>query len=151
MLSDDMPCPCGSGLPYGSCCLPCHRSEPAAGSPVALMRSRYSAYTLGLTDYLLNTWHTSTRPAELDLSNTPRWASLLILDKDQTDTKGTVHFRAIYRQGKDWGYLEEKSDFLREDGRWFYLAGETREGRLKPGRNDHCPCGSGRKHKVCCY
>ncbi|MEC9085421.1 MAG: SEC-C metal-binding domain-containing protein, partial [Pseudomonadota bacterium] len=49
-----------------------------------------------------------------------------------------------------WGYLEERSDFSKENGRWFYREGETREGVLKPGRNDPCPCGSGRKFKACC-
>ena len=46
--------------------------------------------------------------------------------------------------------LEEASRFVQEEGRWYYLNGNTSEGPLKPGRNDPCPCGSGRKYKACC-
>ncbi|MDY6840045.1 MAG: SEC-C metal-binding domain-containing protein [Pseudomonadota bacterium] len=44
----------------------------------------------------------------------------------------------------------ENSEFLRENRNWYYLRGDTREGQLKPGRNDPCPCGSGKKYKACC-
>jgi SEC-C motif-containing protein len=60
------PCPCGSPHPYDACCQPLHQGA-AAASAEALMRSRYSAYVLGLEDYLLATWHADTRPAALDL------------------------------------------------------------------------------------
>lgn len=114
------------------------------------MRSRYTAYVLGKQDYLLQTWHASTRPAELDLHGMPRWSSLQILSSRQQGNDGQVHFRAIHRTGGNWGYLEEVSDFVHEQERWLYVTGETREGPLKPGRNDGCPCGSGRKYKICC-
>ncbi|MGM0774346.1 SEC-C metal-binding domain-containing protein, partial [Marinobacter sp.] len=29
-------------------------------------------------------------------------------------------------------------------------SGDTSEGGFKPGRNEPCPCGSGKKHKACC-
>ena len=61
-----------------------------------------------------------------------------------------VNDQPVYRAGGGWGYLEERSDFSKENGFWFYREGETREGVLKPGRNDRCPCGSGRKFKACC-
>ncbi|MBW7472115.1 YchJ family protein [Marinobacter sp. M216] len=146
---DQTPCPCGSGQDYGNCCQRLHLGEPA-GTPEALMRSRYCAFVLGLTDYLLATWHASTRPDSLSLESSPDWASLRILGSSQDGDAGTVHFRAIYRAGSGWGYLEEQSDFVREQGRWFYVAGDTSEGTLKPGRNEPCPCGSGKKHKTCC-
>lgn len=114
------------------------------------MRSRYTAYGLGLADYLLVTWHPSSRPAALNLGEAPRWVALEILSSDQQSDRGWVHFRAIYGAAGDWGYLEERSEFVRESGRWLYVTGETREGQLKPGRNDRCPCGSGRKYKACC-
>lgn len=142
-------CPCGSGKPYNECCQPLHRGD-IAPSPEALMRSRYAAFVLNLPDYLLATWHHGTRPEALSLEDSPDWASLQILDSTQADNKGTVHFRAVYRLVGGWGFLEENSDFLKEDGRWFYLHGDTREGQLKPGRNTPCPCGSGRKYKACC-
>lgn len=114
------------------------------------MRSRYCAFGKGLADYLLATWHPGTRPTHLDLADSPDWASLQILAADQDGENGNVHFRAIYHTGTGWGYLEEHSDFIRENGRWLYVSGSPREGQLKPGRNDPCPCGSGRKFKACC-
>lgn len=143
-------CPCGSGESYSACCQGYHQGKPAP-TPEALMRSRYSAFVLKLADYLQSTWHTSTRPQNLGLEQTPRWASLNILSSDDSGNDGTVHFRAIYRTDNGWGYLEEKSDFLREGGRWYYVSGDTSEGVLKPGRNEPCPCGSGRKYKTCCF
>ena len=114
------------------------------------MRSRYTAFVLGLNNYISQTWHSSTRPAEVQAEEGPQWTSLQILDTDQQEDKGHVHFRAVYKAGTGWGFLEENSRFICENGHWFYLTGETREGQLKPGRNDVCPCGSGRKYKACC-
>ncbi len=154
-------CPCGSQASYADCCQRWHRGQPAP-DPEALMRSRYTAFVLKLADYLLATWHPDTRPAPagdrpevsphelLNLDDSPAWASLQVFDSATTGDRGSVHFRAIYRAGSGWGYLEEHSDFLREAGCWYYLSGRTTEGTLKPGRNDPCPCGSGRKYKACC-
>ena len=142
-------CPCGSGAPYAQCCGRYHQGD-AAPSPEALMRSRYSAFVKEYVDYLLATWHPDTRPGQLDLAGSPDWASLRILSSGELGEKGTVHFQAIYRTPGGWGVLEENSEFRKIDGRWYYLAGETSEGAFKPGRNDPCPCGSGRKFKACC-
>ncbi|WP_422670426.1 YchJ family protein [Billgrantia pellis] len=114
------------------------------------MRSRYSAFALGLHDYLRDTWHPSTRPTALDLDASSRWVRLEVLDHGQDGNKGRVHFRATFREGKRWGVLEESSRFVYEAGRWVYLDGTPSVTRLKPGRNDACPCGSGRKFKSCC-
>ena len=67
-------CPCGSDLPYANCCQPWHGGQ-AAPTPEALMRSRYSAYVLGLLDYLLATWHPSTAPGDLEL-DAVKWLGL---------------------------------------------------------------------------
>lgn len=114
------------------------------------MRSRFTAFVLKLEDYLLTSWHTSTRPSALNLDGSPEWVSLRILDSGETGNTGQVHFQAIYRLESGWGYLQENSEFIREDGRWYYLHGKPHEGVLKPGRNEPCPCGSGRKFKACC-
>ncbi|WP_111495883.1 YchJ family protein [Marinobacter bohaiensis] len=148
-MDPQAPCPCGTGRTYGECCAPAHSGTPAP-SPEALMRSRYSAFVLGLTDYLRQSWHPSTRPASLDRGDTPQWTGLTVLSSTSDGDRGQVHFRAIYRESGQWGYLEEKSDFVVEDGRWYYLSGNPQQGVLKPGRNDRCPCGSGRKFKSCC-
>ena len=142
-------CPCGSGKAYQLCCQPCHAGA-AADTPKALMRSRFSAFVVKDADYLLATWHPDTRPATLQLDDSPDWVGLQVLSSGEQEGRGQVHFRAVYRLPDGFGYLEEASDFVREDGRWFYLSGQTREVRLDPGRNEPCPCGSGRKFKACC-
>ena len=147
----DNSCPCGSSLSYGECCRRYHQGIPAK-APDALMRARYTAFALGKTDYLLQTWHPSTRPTELDAGTSPNWISLQVLASGQQGNRGQVHFRATYKAdgNQGWGYLEEISEFVHENQQWYYVSGKTTEGVLKPGRNDRCPCGSGRKYKACC-
>ncbi|SCL31210.1 SEC-C motif-containing protein [Micromonospora rhizosphaerae] len=120
----NLPCPCGSGLPYAQCCGPLHRGESTAATAEALMRSRFSAFAVGDADYLLRSWHSSTRPARLRLDPGQRWTGLEILGTDRGglfDTAGTVRFRAHYREAGRPGVQEEHSRFVREDGRWVYL------------------------------
>jgi SEC-C motif-containing protein len=121
-------CPCGSGRRYADCCAPLHGGAAAAEAE-ALMRSRYSAYVLGLVDYISKTWHPSTRPAELDLGGGPKWLGLEVRQCERTgpDT-ATVEFVARYKAGGRAGRMRETSRFVREGGRWYYVDGE-----LKPG------------------
>lgn len=114
------------------------------------MRSRFTAFVQNRTDYLQATWHPSTRPEHLDLANSPDWVGLSVLESDASGDQGHVHFRAYYRAGGQWRFLEERSAFVRESGHWFYVKGETRDESFKPGRNEGCLCGSGRKFKRCC-
>lgn len=88
------------------------------------MRSRFSAFAVGDTAYLLRTWHPGTRPARLDLDPGQRWTRLEVLGTDRGglfDTAGTVEFRAHYRHAGRPGTLRENSRFTRADGRWVYL------------------------------
>jgi SEC-C motif-containing protein len=88
------------------------------------MRSRFSAFALRDTDYLLRSWHSSTRPALLRLDPGQQWTRLDIVDTDRGglfDTTGVVEFRAHYREAGRPGTLDERSRFVREDGRWVYL------------------------------
>ncbi|RDB43048.1 zinc chelation protein SecC [Halomonas sp. DQ26W] len=146
-------CPCGSGSVLAECCGRYHRGAPAP-SPEDLMRSRYSAFALDLTEYLLASWHTSTRPQQLEPGSTTRWVRLEVVaasEQGEGDSaRGRVHFRATFHEGRRWAVLEENSRFVQEAGRWVYLDGSPSVTRLKPGRNDPCPCGSGRKFKSCC-
>jgi SEC-C motif-containing protein len=90
------------------------------------MRSRYSAYSRGLPEYLLSTWHPSTRPGSLVLDPTVRWYRLDILGRTgggMLDTKGTVEFRASYRIDTQPGSQHETSSFVKENGSWFYVDG----------------------------
>jgi len=90
------------------------------------MRSRYSAYALGLEEYLLATWHPSTRPrAVLDADNPPRWIRLKVVSHHTADDRATVHFVATCRIQGRAEHMEEVSRFVREGGRWFYVDGEV--------------------------
>ena len=89
------------------------------------MRSRYSAYVLGLEDYLLATWHASTRPVALNLDSEapPKWLGLEVKAGAETDDTATVEFVARCRVVGRAQRLHEVSRFIREDGRWFYVDG----------------------------
>ena len=111
-------CPCGSDLGYASCCGPLHDGAPAA-SPEALMRSRFSAFALGREEYLLASWHPSTRPEAIDLDDGTEWRRLQIVDL----SGDVVEFRASYRDAEGAGVLHERSRFALEGGRWLYVDG----------------------------
>lgn len=94
------------------------------------MRSRYSAYTLHLEPYLLATWHSSTRPATLDLDTEPqpKWISLQVKRHHQTDeTHAEVEFIARYKVGGRAYRLHEISRFVNEEGQWYYVDGDIKE------------------------
>ena len=119
-------CPCGSGQPYGDCCGRWHAGLALgmhAPTPEALMRSRYSAYVLGLIDYLLASWHPSTAPGELELGPV-KWLGLEVRHAQATGDAGVVEFVARYREAGRGVRLHEISRFVRENGRWTYIDGE---------------------------
>ncbi|MEN1925282.1 YchJ family protein [Luteimonas qiangzhengi] len=120
-------CPCNPPATYASCCRPLHEGAPAA-SAEALMRSRYSAYVLGLRDYLVDTWHPSTRPDPFTLDDTPglRWLGLDVKRHvDRGDGTAVVEFVARCKAGGARAVrLHEVSRFERVDGRWLYVDGE---------------------------
>ncbi len=124
-----MPCPCGSKQTYAACCAPFHHGALPTDAR-ALMRSRYSAYTLALEDYLLATWHPATRPPELGLAHDdqPEWLGLTIKRFVPGDIdRAIVEFIARYRQAGRVHRLHETSRFIREDGRWWYVDGTLKE------------------------
>jgi SEC-C motif-containing protein len=126
--SDQENCPCLSGEQYGQCCGRFHRGAAEAATAEQLMRSRYSAFALLDTDYLLRTWHPRTAPAELELDPGMQWRRLDILSTSRggpLDTEGMVEFKAYYRHGSERGVLHEASRFLRENRRWLYLDGDV--------------------------
>ncbi|AZZ52194.1 YchJ family protein [Rathayibacter festucae] len=120
-------CPCGSRRHYADCCRPAHLGETPSPTAERLMRSRYSANVLGSAGYLLSSWHPSTRPKRVDLDDDVRWRRLQIVDTSfggEDDAEGLVEFRASYRSSEGPGLVHERSRFLREDGRWYYVDGE---------------------------
>ncbi len=91
------------------------------------MRSRYTAYAIGLEDYLLASWHPSTRPTRLDLNTSPQaqWIGLQVISHQQQDIDhATVEFVARYKLKGRAYRMYETSRFVREAGRWFYVDGE---------------------------
>jgi SEC-C motif domain protein len=133
ILSAHAPCPCGSqdlnASTYVTCCGPFHHPVPAtlAPTPEALMRSRYSAYVLGLLDYLLATWHPSTAPGDLELSPL-KWLGLEVRHAQEAGDAGVVEFIARYKINGKAERIHETSRFVRVDGRWLYIDGEQHEG-----------------------
>ena len=118
-------CPCESGKPYNTCCEPAHKGTPAPTAE-ALMRSRYTAYVLGLENYLLKTWSAETRPAELNLGDDAptKWLGLQVKRAENTsETTATVEFFARYKINGKAERLHEISQFVRIDGCWYYLVG----------------------------
>lgn len=110
------PCPCGLPAAYDACCGRFHAGA-AAPTPELLMRSRYSAYAVGDSGYLLRTWHPATRPRGVEV--TGGWLRLEVLSArgGLLDAEGEVHFRAHHTGG----VLVERSRFVRDSGRWSYL------------------------------
>ncbi len=119
-------CLCGSNRKFSECCARYLDGNEAAPTAEALMCSRYTAYVLLREDYLLATWHTSTRPASLDLaSDVPtKWLGLEVKRHEQQDADhAVVEFVARYKVSGRAHRLHEVSRFVHEDGRWFYVDG----------------------------
>lgn len=144
-------CPCGSGIALDDCCGKWHQGQPAP-SAERLMRSRYSAYTLGLIDYLVAT----TLPAQqaaLDRDSMRAWSlgstwlGLEVEGSELIDTHAFVTFTARWHDGDGEHRHRERSAFVQQAGRWYFIDPTV---PLKAGRNDPCPCGSGQKFKKCC-
>ena len=121
------PCPCGHPADYADCCGrwhagPLHLQAPDAE---ALMRSRYSAFVFELADYLLATWHASTRPPRIDFEPGQRWLGLQVRQHRRVDDqRASVDFIARSKQGGRAHRLHESSRFVNEAGRWFYVDGD---------------------------
>jgi len=153
-------CPCGSGSNFDECCEPYLKGEAVPPTAEALMRSRYTAYTIEDYDYVIRTTHSSNRPTPEDFTDDVKldWTGLEIVDTaagQEGDDAGEVEFIARYNlKGKPLNQ-HERSSFVREEGQWFYMDGDFVKGApvksAKVGRNEPCPCGSGRKYKKCCY
>jgi SEC-C motif-containing protein len=125
-------CPCGRSDAKGrelflaDCCAPLHQGQ-AAPDAERLMRSRYSAFVLGLTDYLLLTWHPSTRPESIELESGAQWLGLEIKDHRLTGADSAeVTFVARFRVAGRAVRQHENSRFVREGGRWLYVDGDVR-------------------------
>lgn len=157
-------CHCNSGLDFDSCCGPILAGEKQAETAEALMRSRYCAFVCDEIDYLTESLHPNHRH-DHDVAATRRWASSadwLGLEIRSTedggvdDTEGLVEFVASYREDGEVRNHHEISRFKKEDEHWYYVDGDAPKVETyvkeqpKVGRNEPCPCGSGKKYKKCC-
>lgn len=131
-LPESSRCPCGSGDTFGDCCGPVLRQERRAGTAVALMRSRYTAFALSDLEHLLRSWHARTRPSREELAESLtqelRWLRLDVLATHEGgpfDDAGTVEFVAISKGFQGRQEQHQVSSFVREGGSWFYLDGEV--------------------------
>ena len=126
-INNSGPCPCESGLVYGECCSELHSGREVAETALQLMRSRYSAFALGITDYLIESWHPNTRPANLTIDESQRWIGLKIKTVSlggAGEEEGSVEFVARFKVKGKAHRIHENSRFQRVGGRWFYLGGE---------------------------
>jgi len=126
----DRPCPCGRPRPYAACCGRWHDGPQHLQAETAedLMRSRYSAYVLQRSDYLLQTWHPATRPVAIDpFPPALRWLGLEVRRHAPVDaTHATVEFVARSKLDGRAQRLHETSRFVREGGRWYYVDGDEK-------------------------
>jgi SEC-C motif-containing protein len=157
-------CPCGSGLEFAECCELIHLGKAKAETAEALMRARYSAYVTANVDFLGESLDEEGREA-FDADSAREWAEnatwqsfevVSVEGGTADDDDGLVEFRAVYETNGSMQEHHERSYFQKIDGKWCFIDGEVsgtdpyvREGP-KVGRNDPCPCGSGKKHKKCC-
>jgi SEC-C motif-containing protein len=157
-----MRCPCGHPAEFDDCCGRFIAGGRQPETAEQLMRSRYSAYVVGAVDYIIDTHDPRTR--ELDRADVEKWSKsaqwlgLTIVDTEAggpDDKDGIVEFKARFFD-KTTRTHWERSSFRRDEGRWVYVNGTPPEGDKQPrrvekvGRNDACPCGSGKKFKKCC-
>lgn len=154
-------CHCGRNMPFSECCELLMRGK-AAATAEDLMRSRYSAYVIGDFDYIAASLSSEllasfNLPAVKAMSDDLVWLGLDIRAVEgggSEDEVGLVEFAARFKEDGREKIHHERARFSREHGRWVYAGGDMRpKGKprevQKIGRNEPCPCGSGKKYKKC--
>ncbi len=158
-----MLCPCSSQNDYNQCCEPILLGQPAKTAE-ELMRARYTAYTQVNMDFIKKT-HDPDTIKKTNMTENEAWATqtqwkgLQILSTSKggpEDDWGLVEFKADFIGSNQPGVHHEVSEFNKNNGMWFFSKGKAPESfqiintEPKVGRNDPCPCGSGKKFKKCC-
>jgi SEC-C motif-containing protein len=155
-------CPCLSGFPYEECCGPYISGVQNPPTAEALMRSRYTAYVVHNIDYIINTC-VSNGKTDIDRRETAAWSEqstwlglkIIAVEKGgPDDTEGLVEFEASYERKGLKDLHHERARFKKQGGLWMYEDGTVAPVTVvrsvpKVGRNDPCPCGSGKKYKHC--
>lgn len=159
-LTADAPCPCGSGKAFGACCEPLLKQVRKAETAEQLMRSRFTAHYVRDYRHLHRTYlETAKKPyVEETAGGDVQWTRLVIHAHDAGAKPETafVDFSAYFEEGGREHAMHEKSEFVKIDGEWFFKRpirsgpAPVKSTTPKVGRNDPCPCGSGKKFKQCC-
>lgn len=121
-------CPC-SDKPYVECCSSYLLGKKIPTTCEQLMRSRYTAFALKDVPYIEKTM---IGPAKEDFDEEAlkerlkdqEFVDLEIVETIERGNKGTVEFKAFFRIGSDGYYLHEKSEFVKQDGKWYYFDGD---------------------------
>ena len=155
----DQPCPCGRGSKFAECCEPILQQKRPAATAEELMRSRFTAHVARDFAHLHRTHLESSRePYVPDPEVRATDWTRLVIHAHEAGSKpdlAYVDFTAYFREGDKEQALHEKAEFQRIEGTWLYTR-PVRQGpapikstQSKVGRNDPCPCGSGKKYKQC--
>jgi SEC-C motif-containing protein len=149
-------CPCASNKKYVDCCEPYISYKKRPSTPEALMRSRYTAYTKANIDYIKKTMRGRALFSfqEIEAKSWAErvvWLKLTVLQAScESPTKGYVEFIALFIDAGILNSIHEKSEFIQEDGQWYYVDGiQFPIKSVAISRNAACPCGSQRKFKSC--
>ncbi len=153
------PCPCGSGRTFAECCGPVLAGAREPATAEELMRARFTAHAIRDFGFVHRTYQPTAQTPYVPSADEPdtQWTRLEVHGHSagRTPDLATVDFSAYaIEDGKEY-VLHEKAEFVRQHGRWVYTR-PLREGpapvraAAKVGRNDPCPCGSGKKYKHCC-
>ncbi|MGL5007709.1 MAG: YchJ family protein [Plesiomonas sp.] len=174
-MNEQILCPCGSLNSFAQCCSPLLKGALAPNAK-ALMRSRYTAHVMRNVEYIIDTYHPSRQAQTfrhdiVHACEQVTWLGLTIIDNPtlqtsspqqsvmplstapHTSQQDVVEFIAQFEEAGIHGELHERSRFVCEAGRWFYIDGITPappKQTSRVGRNDLCVCGSGKKYKKCC-
>jgi len=157
-------CPCSSGKMYPDCCEPLLTGSRKAETAEELLRARYSAHVKLEMDFVKDTTHPdqisryepATAKSWAEKSEWDRLEVVDIKDGGPDDETANIEFVAHFRQKDKLKTHHEMAHFKRHEGEWFFYDGQgvvpkqVVRKNPKVGRNDPCPCGSGKKYKKCC-
>ncbi|MFA5265641.1 MAG: YchJ family metal-binding protein [Opitutaceae bacterium] len=158
--ADTDSCPCGSGKTFGECCAPVLAGKRPAPSAEYMMRARFTAHVVGDQAFLHSSYLETSKKPFIDQpeAHPTKWTRLVIHSEEPSKLPNMayVDFTAFYEESDTEFAHDEKAEFVKIGEDWIY----TRAVRLGPapfkspqpkvGRNDPCPCGSGKKYKQCC-
>jgi len=155
-------CACGSGTEFDSCCAPFLAGDAKPETAEQLLRSRYTSFTRKETEYVLKTTHPD-QVKNLDTEAVAAWAETAIwkaleiykIEKGtKDDDEAWIDFIARYDEDGEEVEHSERAHFVKHEGAWVFDHQRSGTPQLlaanKVGRNDPCPCSSGKKYKKCC-